>query len=104
MQYRSEMLVDDMRYENAQFVVARKVATVAELSKQFGVSPVKACSDLESLKQQSLLKRNHGGAAALQVSRFDAAFQERTAFTSLRRKQLPSGRLDSSLKFNYRRW
>ena len=79
MQYRSEMLVDERWCQITQFIVARKVATVAELSKQFGVSPVTVRSDLESLKQQSLLKPNHRGAAAPQVSRFDATFQERTS-------------------------
>ena len=93
------MLVERRRDQIAQFVVARRVAIVAELSKYLGVSPVTARSDLKSLKQQLLLKRNHGGAVAPQVSRFGGHFKRGLAFISLRRKQLPSGRLNSSLKF-----
>ena len=73
------MLIDERRHRIAQLVVARKVATVAELSEQFGVSPVTVRSDLEALEKQGLLKRNRGGAVAPQILRFAPAFQEKTS-------------------------
>ena len=80
------MLVDERRHQIAQLVVARKVATVTELSERFGVSPVTVRSDLEALEQQGLLKRNRGGAVAPQVLRFAPAFQERTSIHLLEKQ------------------
>jgi DeoR/GlpR family transcriptional regulator of sugar metabolism len=80
------MLVDERRHRIAQVVVARKVATVSELSKQFDVSPITVRSDLEALERQGLLKRNHGGAVAPQILRFSPAFQQKTS-VHIREKQ-----------------
>jgi len=82
------MLVDERRHQIAQLVVARKVATVAELSEQFVVSPVTIRSDLEALENQGLLKRNHGGAVAPQVLRFAPAFQEKTSVHLLEKQAI----------------
>lgn len=82
------MLVDERRHQIAQLVVARKVATVAELSEEFGVSPVTVRSDLEALEHQGLLKRNHGGAVAPQVLRFAPAFQESTSVHLLEKQAI----------------
>jgi len=82
------MLVDERRHRIAQLVVARKVATVAGLSEEFGVSPVTIRSDLEALEKQDLLKRNHGGAVAPQVLRFAPAFQERTSVHLLEKQAI----------------
>ncbi len=73
------MLVDERRHRIAEWVLAREVATVAELSERFGVSPVTIRSDLEILEQQGMLKRNRGGAVATRVLRFAPAFQEKTS-------------------------
>ena len=82
------MLVDERRHRIAQYVVANKVATVAELSDEFGVSSVTVRSDLESLERQGLLKRNHGGAVAPQVLRFAPAFQEKTSVHLLEKQSI----------------
>ncbi|MEA3239178.1 MAG: DeoR/GlpR family DNA-binding transcription regulator, partial [Candidatus Bipolaricaulota bacterium] len=82
------MLVDERRHQIAQLVVARKVATVAELSEQFVVSPVTIRLDLEALESQGLLKRNHGGAVAPQVLRFAPAFQEKTSVHLLEKQAI----------------
>ena len=82
------MLVDERRHRIAQLVMARKVATVAELSGEFGVSPVTVRSDLEALEHQGLLKRNHGGAVAPQTLRFAPAFQERTSVHLLEKQAI----------------
>jgi len=82
------MLIDERRHLIAQLVVARTVATVTELSEQFGVSPVTVRSDLEALEHLGLLKRNHGGAVAPQVLRFAPAFQERTSVHLLEKQSI----------------
>ena len=82
------MLIDERRHLIAQLVVARNVATVTELSEQFGVSPVTVRSDLEALEHLGLLKRNHGGAVAPQVLRFAPAFQERTSVHLLEKQSI----------------
>ncbi len=73
------MLVDERRHRIAMTVLAQGGATVAQLSDEFGVSPVTIRSDLEALEQQRILKRNHGGAVAAQVARFAPAFQEQSS-------------------------
>ncbi len=73
------MLVDERRHRIAMRILALGGATVAELSGEFGVSPVTIRSDLEALEQQRVLKRNHGGAVAAQVARFAPAFQEQSS-------------------------
>ena len=82
------MLVDERRHRIAQLVVARKVATVAELSDEFGVSPVTVRLDLEALEKQGLLKRNHGGAVAPEILRFAPAFQEKTSVHLLEKQAI----------------
>ena len=82
------MLVDERRHQIAQLVVARKVATVAALSEQFGISPVTVRSDLEALEKQGLLKRNHGGAVAPEILRFAPAFQEKTSVHLLEKQAI----------------
>ena len=73
------MLVDERRHRIAEIVIAQGVATVAELSKMFGVSHVTIRADLETLANQGDLKRNRGGAVANQSARFTPAFQERSS-------------------------
>lgn len=73
------MLVDERRHRIAEIVIAQGVATVAELSKVFGVSHVTIRADLEALANQGDLKRNRGGAVANPAARFTPAFQERSS-------------------------
>ncbi|MCK5584737.1 DeoR/GlpR transcriptional regulator [Candidatus Bipolaricaulota bacterium] len=73
------MLVDERRHRIAEVVIAQGVATVAELSKAFGVSHVTIRSDLEALGNQGVLQRNRGGAVANPTARFTPAFQERSS-------------------------
>ena len=73
------MLVDERRHRIAETVIAQGVATVAELSKAFGVSHVTIRSDLEALANQGAMKRNRGGAVANPTARFTPSFQERSS-------------------------
>lgn len=73
------MLVDERRHRIAEVVIAQGAATVAELSKAFGVSHVTIRSDLEALGNQGALQRNRGGAVANPTARFTPAFQERSS-------------------------
>lgn len=73
------MLVDERRHRIAEVVISQGVATVAELSKTFGVSHVTIRADLEALANQGDLKRNRGGAVANPAPRFTPAFQERSS-------------------------
>jgi len=73
------MLVDERRHRIAEMVLAEGAATVADLSRRFGVSQVTIRSDLESLERQKTVKRNHGGAVAPRISRFTPAFQEQSS-------------------------
>jgi DeoR/GlpR family transcriptional regulator of sugar metabolism len=73
------MLVDERRHLIAESVIAQGAATVAHLSKQFGVSQVTIRTDLEALERTGILTRNRGGAVANRVSRFTPAFQQQTS-------------------------
>lgn len=73
------MLVDERRHLIAESVIVNGAATVAKLSKEFGVSLVTIRSDLEALEKQGVIRRNRGGAVAEQSVRFLPSFQERTS-------------------------
>lgn len=82
------MLIDERRHLIAECVISRGSATVADLSKAFGVSLVTIRSDLEALEQQGTLRRNRGGAVTNPAARFAPAFQERSSVNRSAKKAI----------------
>lgn len=60
------MLREERKRKILQFIKKNKKATVAELSKLFGVSESTIRRDLEELDEQGVIKRAHGGAIAVE--------------------------------------
>lgn len=68
-QERRRRIVDRLR-------VAGTVS-VAELEKEFGVSPMTARRDLDALVQEGLVTRTHGGAVLPELAAHEDSFQQR---------------------------
>lgn len=88
------MLVDERRHRIASLVLSQGAATVAELSEKLGVSAVTIRSDLETLEQQGMLKRNHGGAVAKQILRFAPDFLEKSSLHQEEKEGIAEAALD----------
>ena len=58
-------LTSERRDEIADLVVHQGAARVSELAERFEVSPATVRRDLETLEQQGVLERVHGGAVAI---------------------------------------
>lgn len=56
------MLKEERKRKISQFIKENKKATVAELSRLFGVSESTIRRDLEELDEQGIIQRAHGGA------------------------------------------
>lgn len=60
------MLREERKRKISQFIKENKKATVAELSKLFGVSESTIRRDLEELDEQGVIQRAHGGAVVVE--------------------------------------
>ncbi len=65
MEFSADLYLAERRRAIAEVVQAQGRVTVAELSQRFGVSEVTIRADLQTLAEQKLLVRTHGGAVAL---------------------------------------
>lgn len=65
MESSAELYLAERRRAIVELVQAQGRVTVAELSQRFGVSEVTIRADLQTLAEQKLLVRTHGGAVAL---------------------------------------
>jgi DeoR/GlpR family transcriptional regulator of sugar metabolism len=54
--------LEERRARILEYITRTGRASVAELSRQFGVSEVTIRADLQSLAEQNLIVRTHGGA------------------------------------------
>jgi DeoR/GlpR family transcriptional regulator of sugar metabolism len=75
----SAMYPEERRQEIVQRVNRNRRVSVAELSRQFGVSEVTIRSDLQALAERNLVVRTHGGAvpAAPDLYHLSLAFRRR---------------------------
>lgn len=64
--------------------------SVAELEKEFGVSPMTARRDLEALVQERLVTRTHGGAVLPELAAHEDSFQHRLGRTVAAKERLAS--------------
>lgn len=62
------MLREERKRKISDFIEEKKKATVAELSKLFGVSESTIRRDLEELDEQGVIQRAHGGAVVVERS------------------------------------
>lgn len=60
------MLREERKRKISEFIKENKKATVAELSKLFGVSESTIRRDLEALDEQGVIQRAHGGAVVVE--------------------------------------
>ena len=68
---------EERRASIVAWVQRQQQVSVTELSRQFGISQVSIRRDLDYLSEAGLLKRTHGGAAALGSAAQGAAFDVR---------------------------
>lgn len=71
------MLILDRQNKILHFVQKHRVATVAELSKEFNVHEATIRRDLTKLENKKLLRRTHGGVMAEDEVDSEPPFQER---------------------------
>ncbi len=82
------MLAEERRQEILSIVNADGSVHVSELSKKLNVTEETIRRDLETLDQQQLLKRTHGGAVALENNRLELSFNLRKDKNSGQKKEI----------------
>ncbi len=82
------MLAEERRQEILNIVNAEGSVHVSELSKKMNVTEETIRRDLETLDQQQLLKRTHGGAVALENNRLELSFNLRKDKNSKEKKEI----------------
>ena len=68
--------------------------SVADLEKEFGVSPMTARRDLDALVQDGLVSRTHGGAILPELAAHEDSFQQRLVRTIAAKQRLASAAAD----------
>lgn len=80
------MLAVERKMRIVEFVKQRRVATVADLAKEFQVHEATIRRDLAEIELEGLLRRTHGGVVVDQGANIEASFSER-AYEQVDQKQ-----------------